>query len=342
MEKKINEGELFSKYKSSYSAAFKDLSIHTFLMLSSFYLIWVFRNSYVSIVTVPLNGMLLTRTFIIFHDCQHNSYTPNRLLNNYISHLLGIFTFTSPNWILDHHTHHLTNGNIENKYNFKFNELLYYSFDQYKNFDPFHKNIFIVFHHPIIFFTFFPFFYFFIIQRFIYFIKKVKYGNKIGGILSTITINHLINNIGSSFLLYMAYQHNILIHFFFSSYISFILKFLLFFNQHTFNPAYAVGNMEWTQKNSGLEGSSFIQIPSILKYFTMGIEYHHIHHMNAKIPGYNIQKYHEEVISKSNMFDNIVILNMQDCFTNLWLMLYDNENKKYITIEEAEQIIKTK
>lgn len=170
----------------------------------------------------------------------------------------------------------------------------------------------------------------------------MKYGNKIGGVLSTITMNHVINNIGCSLLLYMAYRHNILIHFFFSSYISFIIGFLLFFNQHTFNPAYAVGNEEWTQKNSGLEGSSFIQIPSILKYFTMGIEYHHIHHMNAKIPGYNIQKYHEEVISKSNMFDNIVILNMRDCFTNLWLMLYDNENKKYITIQDAEQIIKTK
>jgi hypothetical protein len=53
-----------------------------------------------------------------------------------------------------------------------------------------------------------------------------------------------------------------------------------------------------------LLGSSFIQIPYLLKYFTMGIEYHHIHHTNAKIPGYNLQQYHEEVVSKSNKFDN--------------------------------------
>jgi len=119
-----------------------------------------------------------------------------------------------------------------------------------------------------------------------------------------------------------------------------VLGFLFFFNQHTFNPAYAVGEKEWTQKNSGLEGSSFIQIPTFLKYFTMGIEYHHIHHMNSKIPGYNIQQYHEEVISKSTLFDNIVKLSIMDCFHNVWFMLYDNEDKRYITIDQAEQIIK--
>ena len=42
----------------------------------------------------------------------------------------------------------------------------------------------------------------------------------------------------------------------------------------------------------------------------MGIEYHHIHHMNAKIPGYNLQNFHEEVVLKSNLFDNIIKLSI--------------------------------
>jgi fatty acid desaturase len=66
----------------------------------------------------------------------------------------------------------------------------------------------------------------------------------------------------------------------------------------------------------------------------MGIEYHHIHHMNSKIPGYNLQKYHEEVVSKSNMFDNIVTLSMTDCYHNLWLFLYDDDTNRYITLDE--------
>ena len=91
-------------------------------------------------------------------------------------------------------------------------------------------------------------------------------------------------------------------------------------------------------RDSGLLGSSLILYPNWFKYFSMGIEYHHIHHMNAKIPGYNLQAYHEEVISKSNIFDNVVKLSMTDCYNNLWLVLYDNHRYMYITFAEADVV----
>ena len=118
---------------------------------------------------------------------------------------------------------------------------------------------------------------------------------------------------------------------------------ILFHSQHTFNPSYVVNNENWNRRDSGLMGSSFIQIPYWLRYITGGIEYHHIHHMNAKIPNYNIQKYHEEVIKTSCIFDNVVKLSLSDCYNNLWLVLYDDTNKRYITVLEAdEQILKNK
>jgi omega-6 fatty acid desaturase (delta-12 desaturase) len=111
---------------------------------------------------------------------------------------------------------------------------------------------------------------------------------------------------------------------------------MLFHSQHTFNPPYVVNNDSWNMKNSGLLGSSFVQVPYLLKYFTGGIEYHHIHHINSKIPGYNLQKYHEEVISKSTFFDNIVKLYMYDCYKNLKLRLYSEKHSKYIRLDEVE------
>jgi omega-6 fatty acid desaturase (delta-12 desaturase) len=331
----LRETDLIMKYKSSYKSAFVDLYVHNFFMLSALCFLWYFRNSWVSLLTIPFLGLLLHRNYVVFHDCCHNSYTPNKTLNHIIASIYGITTFTSTNWILDHHTHHLTNGNIENEYNFKFNELLYWNKSQYLNFDRTSKIIFSFFHTPIIFFSFFPVLYFFVIQRFIYIIKKCKYNKKINNSLMNICFNHLINNAGCGLLCYFLHSKNILFHYIIASYIGYLINFLLFFNQHTFNPAYAVGNKEWSQRNSGLLGSSFIQIPILLEYFTMGIEYHHIHHMNAKIPGYNLRSYHEDVISKSKMFDNVTRLSLRDCYNNLWLMLYDEDNKKYITIQEA-------
>ena len=85
---------------------------------------------------------------------------------------------------------------------------------------------------------------------------------------------------------------------------------------------------KWNKKDSGLKGSSFIQVPKYLQYFTAGIEYHHIHHMNAKIPGYNLKKYHDKNYKDDK---TITKLSMRDCYDNLWLTLYDEETKKYIS-----------
>jgi len=329
------ESNLFIKYKSSYALAFNDLYLHLCFMYMAIYFMYDLRNSYLCYITSLGLGLLLHRTFIIFHDCCHNSYSPNTSINYIIATFFGIFTFTSPNWILDHHIHHKTNGNIENKYNFKFNELLYYNLDQYKKFDFWSKTAFEFFHTPIVFFSVFPVLYFGIIQRIIYIIKKIQYQHKIEASFTYIICNHFINNIGLGILLYFMYKNEILFQFLLSSYIGMLCNFLMFFNQHTFNPPYIVGNNEWTQRNSGLYGSSFIQVPDCLTYFTMGIEYHHIHHINAKIPGYNLQKYHSE--AETTIFDKVIKLSMYDCYHNLWLMLYDNKNKKYITINQAKR-----
>ena len=58
--------------------------------------------------------------------------------------------------------------------------------------------------------------------------------------------------------------------------------------------------------------------------------------MNAKIPGYHLQKYHEEVVTKSNLFDPIVKVSLWDCYQNLWLVLYDEDVKKYIRVDELD------
>jgi omega-6 fatty acid desaturase (delta-12 desaturase) len=332
----INENELFTKYKSSYKTAFLDFGIHTFYFSCSIYLLWLFKNSWLSIVTIPLLTSMLSRTVMVFHDCSHNSYTPSKILNYIILHISGTFIFLSPLWIIDHRSHHLTNGNIENNYNYKFNETVDYTVNKYNMMSSKMKKKFKLFYDYKIYFTLFPFLYVFVVQRFLYIIKKIKYPSKISQSFAYICFNQSVNNVLIIGLCYYLYNSDILFHYIMSLYITSILSFIFFHNQHTFNPPYAVNNENWNVRNSGLLGSSFMQIPHLLKYFTSGIEYHHIHHVNSKIPGYNLQKYHEEVISKSNLFDNVVKLSLSDCYNNLKLRLYDEKNNKYIRIDEVE------
>ena len=109
---------LINKYKPSYYETCKDLVKHSIGYSISLFSLWYYRDSYLSMITIPLLGLMNVRTFIIFHDCGHNSYTPSKKLNYVIGSILGIFVFTPFCWSYSHHNHHLTAGNKENKLNF--------------------------------------------------------------------------------------------------------------------------------------------------------------------------------------------------------------------------------
>jgi omega-6 fatty acid desaturase (delta-12 desaturase) len=339
---KINESDLFMKYKASYTSAFLDFSMHSILFSSLFYLTWLLRNSWLSCFTIPIMAFFTLRTFIIFHDCCHQSYTPNKTLNYIISIITGTFMLISPNWILDHHTHHLTNGNIENTHHYFFNETIILTKNQFLSKTKTQQLIHKIYKNPLVFFLIIPNIYFGIFQQFIYIVKKYRHPRVFTPSLLEITMNHIINNILSFLYLSKIYEYGLLWHFAIWFSMTASMSFMMFHNQHSFNPPFVVDNKEWTQRDSGLKGSSFFQISSYFKYFYMGIEYHHIHHMYSKLPGYNLQKYHEEIVSNSNIFDNIVKLSVTDCYNNLWLTLYDDDKHKYITFEEAYEDDKNK
>ena len=69
------------------------------------------------------------------------------------------------------------------------------------------------------------------------------------------------------------------------------------------------------------------------------------YHMNASIPCYHLQKFHEEFILEGSFkkeYNCITELSIYDCYCNLWLTLYDEKNDKYISFKEAELKIKNK
>jgi omega-6 fatty acid desaturase (delta-12 desaturase) len=330
----MTQSDLYYKYKSSLRIGLWYFTKHMTILSFVMHLLWVYKDSYFAYCIIPILGLMLNKTFVIFHDCQHNSYTPCNDLNYALSLILGTFVTTSSNWILDHTTHHLSNGNIENKHKYFFNETVVYTLNQYNMFSPWTKQLYKIYKTPLVFFGIIPVVYFGIFQRFIYIVKKIMHPIKIKSDLMPILFNHTINNAAICTLFYYLYNHGILYHYLMALWISYVNSFFVFHNQHTYNPPFVVGNDKWNITDSGLKGSSFIQVHWILKYFYGGIEYHHIHHMNPKIPGYNLHKYHDNVINSSQLFDNVVKLSFMDCYHNMSLVLYCENRNKYIRFDE--------
>jgi len=332
----MNETELFNKYKSSYKQGLFDFSLHMLYTSLSIYYLWQFRNSWLSVITILFHGLLDLKMFQIFHDCGHNSYTPNKTLNYCIGLLLSGRVCHPFFWNYNHAVHHKINGNAENKHNYNFNETVLHTKKQYNSWSFRTKWWYKILRMPALFFTIVIYAKMLIAHQFrvIPFILYKTYDCTVPKAI--LFIEQLISTTLFIAMLYTYHLYGILGHYFISCCFSFTITVMIAHNEHTYNPAYVVGNKEWSYKNSGLKGSSLILIPRALKYFFHGVEYHHIHHMNAKIPGYNLRAYHEEVVRKSNMFDNIVTLSMSDCYNNLWLVLYDEEKKRYITFVEAD------
>ena len=42
------------------------------------------------------------------------------------------------------------------------------------------------------------------------------------------------------------------------------------------------------------EGSSYLKLPKVLQFFTGNIGLHHVHHLSARVPNYNLQRAHDE------------------------------------------------
>ena len=71
------------------------------------------------------------------------------------------------------------------------------------------------------------------------------------------------------------------------------LMIAVFFIQHNFPGSYASGEQDWSYLRGALEGSSFLQLPAVLNWFTADIAYHHIHHLSERIPNYRLRQCHQ-------------------------------------------------
>ena len=69
----------------------------------------------------------------------------------------------------------------------------------------------------------------------------------------------------------------------------------LFYVQHTFEDGYWERGESWSPLRAAIKGSSFYDLPAVLRWFTANIGYHHIHHLNPRIPNYRLRAAHELV-----------------------------------------------
>ena len=103
----------------------------------------------------------------------------------------------------------------------------------------------------------------------------------------------------------------------------------LFYAQHNFPGVKLRERAEWDHVFAAMESSSYIPMSPLMAWFTGNIGYHHIHHLNHKIPFYRLPKVMSEFEELQS--PGRTTLYPWDIFRCLQLKLWDPEQDELIT-----------
>ncbi|MQX38411.1 fatty acid desaturase [Roseospira navarrensis] len=111
-----------------------------------------------------------------------------------------------------------------------------------------------------------------------------------------------------------------------------IIGVFLFSVQHRGDTVVWARHKAWDSVSASLQGSTYLRLPRVLQWFTGNIGYHHIHHLNPRIPNYRLKECHEAMPA----LRTVPTLSLRDGFRALRSILWDEEHGRMVTTRQAD------
>ncbi|MEJ2545618.1 MAG: fatty acid desaturase [Calditrichaceae bacterium] len=279
------------------------------------------------ILAIPAAGFMV-RIFIISHDCGHGSFFKSKKARDIIGFITGVITFVPyKHWRHSHAIHHATSSNLDRRglgdvWTLTVNEYLALSF--------WRRLEYRLYRNPFIMFTVGPLYQFLIAQRFPEKGAKKKERNSV--YLTNLAIAGIIilSSLTIGIKAYIIIQLSVM---FFAA----LGGVWLFYVQHQFEDVYWERNESWDFQAAALQGSSYYQLPAILHWFSGNIGFHHIHHLNSRIPNYYLKNCHR-ILTQHIEIEPITMLKS---FKSLKCRLWDEKNDKLVGFGYLKQLAVT-
>ena len=312
---------------SSWPRAILDLITSAFAYIALMVTMYLLVDDYWWIglaLAIPTSGFLL-RTFIVFHDCGHGSFVPSNRGNLWIGRFTALLVFQPfANWRHNHAVHHGTSGDLDRRGQGDVETL---TVAEYQARDWKGRFFYRGFRSPFVLFTIGPLWSLMIGPRFW---GKSMRPRQIHSVWLTnvalfILVGATIAVVGPVDWLLVQMPCAMLAG---------VGGVFLFYVQHQYEDAYWETGEQWDYAEAALKGSSYLKLPPLLRFFSGNIGLHHVHHLSAKVPNYNLQRAHEE----SPIFADVPILTFGAGCRSLRLKLIDPEGGRLLTWREAREL----
>jgi omega-6 fatty acid desaturase (delta-12 desaturase) len=274
-------------------------------------------------LAIPTAGFLL-RTYILFHDCSHGSFLPSKRANQWLGMTLGLFVYTAfVSWRQSHAVHHATAGDLDRRGT---GDVLTLTVAEYQAM-PRHRRLgYWLFRHPIVMFGLGPIHALVIQPRIVRRSSRPRIQRNImaTNVALVVLVGALCWLVGwQDYLLVQAP----------TALLAGSTGVFLFYVQHQFEDTYWQSAEDWSYAEAALRGSSYLKLPKVLQFFTANIGLHHVHHLSARIPNYNLQRAHDE----NPIFHDVPTLSLWDGIRSVRLKLWDEDRGRLVTFAQARQ-----
>ena len=272
-------------------------------------------------LAIPASGFLV-RTYIVFHDCTHGSFLRSKRANTWLGTALGLLLFaTFTAWRHNHAVHHATAGDLDRR---GVGDVVTKSVAEYAAMTPGQRLGYRLYRNPLVMFGLGPILAMIVQARLVSRSMRPRIRRAI--IATNVALAALI----AALCLLIGWQAYLLVQF------PLVLLaggtgIWLFYVQHQFEDVYWETGEHWSYADAALRGSSYLKLPTVLQFFTGNSGLHHVHHLSARIPNYNLQRAHDA----NPIFHDVPTLTLADGIRAVRLKLYDEEQQRMVTYAQA-------
>jgi len=272
-------------------------------------------------LALPAGG-LLTRSFIIFHDCGHGSFFKSQRANNLLGTICGLMVFTPYyQWRFEHAVHHATSGDLDRR---GVGDIFTLTVDEYLKLPRWGRYKYRLYRSPIVMLGLGPWFTFLISQRFVNPISKKR--ERFSVYFSNLFIVALLvvaaHTIGIKELLMIQLP---------VAFIGGLGGIWMFYIQHQFEGTSWSRDDDWSFHDAALHGSSYYHLPGVLRWFTANIGIHNIHHLSSRIPCYRLP----DVLRDHPHLTAVGRITLLQSLRYVRLALWDEGRQQLISFGEA-------
>jgi omega-6 fatty acid desaturase (delta-12 desaturase) len=295
-----------------------------------FVLLWILcwaalRNGHLLgiLLAVPAGAFLL-RLFLIQHDCGHGAFFSNQRINDWVGRVLGVLTLTPYNyWRRCHAIHHSNTGNLDER---GVGDIDTLTVAEFQALSRARRLAYRVYRHPLVLFGVGPAYQFLLRHRLP--IGMMNKGPRPW--ISVMGTNAAIAAVAGALIWAMGAKLFLLVHLPIIL-IAASLGVWLFYVQHQFESTYWERGGDWSFSEAALHGSSYYDLPGILRWFSANIGAHHVHHLASRVPFYRLP----EVLREVPGLASVSRLSLGESIAAVRLVLWDEQKRRLVSFAEA-------